>query len=276
MMEEAFPPRLSVLTATATASTESLALQQAQVQFKELQEQMRRQAEQAARDQADLKAAVGEKDKELEKTRKLVADAERIRKAQEWSMRMLGQGKHTTLGEKEKQLRETALAEGLMKPPAPVGTAVTAVGGRKIAVAAKQKKKMESGTAGSSTSSVTGPSSAATKIQQRLVLPSMAPTQLSPELGFAAMGAGLSPNLGQIASMVGEVAEEQDLASVLAQVPLASPTIQGAPGSLIGSVVSVGPSASTTSTTSVASATAGKGGRRKKGQSVKRTIQVEE
>ena len=55
-------------------------------------------------------------------------------------MRILGQGKHSTLGEKEKQLRETALAEGLMKPPAPVGTAATALGGRKIAVPAKQKK----------------------------------------------------------------------------------------------------------------------------------------
>ena len=40
---------------------------------------------------------------------------------------------------------------------------------------------------------------------------------------------GLSPDLGQIVSMIGEVAEEQELVEVVAQVPLASPTIMGLP-----------------------------------------------
>ena len=93
MTEETFPPGLPVVTAATTASMESLALQQAQAKIKEQQEQMRRQAEQAARNQADFKAAVGEKVRELEKAKKLVAGAERIRKAQEWAGRILGQGK---------------------------------------------------------------------------------------------------------------------------------------------------------------------------------------
>ena len=80
MMEEILPPGLPAVTAATAMSMESLALQQAQAQIKEQQEQMRRQAEQAATDQADSKAAVGEKDNELEKATKLLVGAELIRK----------------------------------------------------------------------------------------------------------------------------------------------------------------------------------------------------
>ena len=163
-----------------------------------------------------------------------------------------------------------------MKPPAPVGAAATALGPRKLAVPAKSKGKLGTGMGGSSTSSVAGPSSAATKTQQRLALPSMAPMETSPELGFGGLSGGLSPDLGQVAAMVAEVAEERHFARALQQVPLVSPTIRGASGSLTGSVASLGPSVSTTRTTTAASATVGKGGRCKKGVSVKRAIQAEE
>ena len=168
-------------------STESLALQQAQALVKEQQEQMRRQAEQALRDQAEFKAAVGEKDNELVKARKLVAGAEGIRKAQEWADRIMCQGIQPTQGEKEKELGAMAQAEGLRKPTAPVEAAATALGSRKLAVPAKSKGKLGSGMAGSSTSSVAGLSSAATKTQHRLALPSMATVQSSPDLGFGGM-----------------------------------------------------------------------------------------
>ena len=77
MAAQTLPPVLPVVTVATAMSPESLALQQAQALVKEQQQQMRRQAEHVARDQAELKAAVGEKDKELEKARKLVAGAER-------------------------------------------------------------------------------------------------------------------------------------------------------------------------------------------------------
>ena len=63
MMSETLPPGFPVGTATTAMSAESLALHQAQALVKEQQDQMRRQEEQAARDQDEFKAALGEKDK---------------------------------------------------------------------------------------------------------------------------------------------------------------------------------------------------------------------
>ena len=112
MMEEALPSGVPVVSAAVVMPEESPALVQARAQIAEQQEQMRRQAEQSARDQADFKAVVNEKEKELEKARKLVAEAERIRKVQEWSKRILGQSKPSTPGEKENELGEMVKAEG--------------------------------------------------------------------------------------------------------------------------------------------------------------------
>ena len=138
---------------------------------------------------------------------------------------MFGQSKQPTLGEKEKELRAVDKAEGLRKPAAPVGAAATAP--RKRAVPAKSKEMSGSGTAGRSTSLVAGPPSAAMKTQHRLALQSMAPMLSSPERGFCGICGGLSLDLGQVTVMVGDVAEEQECAVVLEQVPLASPTIRG-------------------------------------------------
>ena len=82
---------------------------------------------------------MGDKEKELKKTRKLLAEAERIRKVKAWSGRMLGQSKQPTLGKKEKELRAMAQAEGLMNQPARDGAAARLVGARKLAVPAKSK-----------------------------------------------------------------------------------------------------------------------------------------
>lgn len=156
-----------------------------------------------------------------------------------------------------------------MKPPAAVGAAATVLGSRKFAVPAKEKGKLGSGTPRSSISSVAWPMSAATKTQQRFALPSMAPMQSSPELEVGGRGVGLSQDLSQLAAMVGEVAAEQEFVDVVAQVPVPSPTIRGSSGSLIGSVASLRPSASSTSTTSAACETAEKEGRSEKGIWVK-------
>ena len=100
MRAETLLPGFPAGTAATVMCTESLALQQAEAQIKEQQEQFNRQAEQAAKDQAEFNAAVGENEKELEKAKKLIVVAERIRKAQDWAARTLGLGKETTLGRK--------------------------------------------------------------------------------------------------------------------------------------------------------------------------------
>ena len=99
------PPGSPASTVPTSISAEFFELQQAGALIKEQQERMRQQTEQSAKDRAEFKIAV-ENEKELEKVKKLVEDAEQSRKRQAWATRILGLIKPRT--QKEKDLRAMA------------------------------------------------------------------------------------------------------------------------------------------------------------------------
>ena len=119
-----------------------------------------------------------------------------------------------------------AREEGLMKPPSSVGAAAnekTAPSPRKVSVVAKGKGtagKAGSGASRSTTSLPTQPSSPASRTRLEGENGDCLPwCPCNPRRGsISAMGGTFSPALGQVASLFGELTDEQELAQVLGQV----------------------------------------------------------